>query len=72
MADINIPEVIKYHHTHGKIGTITMYIFSQNKGIVEVGEGGVISSFREKAEIDGNLINIGFMVLEPEIFNYIQ
>ncbi len=72
VADVNIPEVIDYHKSHGKYGTISMYNFSQSKGVVEVGDDGVIAAFREKSDTDGDLINIGFMVLEPEVFDYIN
>lgn len=72
VADVRIPEVIKYHESHGKYGTISMYNFSQSKGVVEVGSNGLIEAFREKSDTDGNLINIGFMILEPEVFDYIH
>jgi len=72
VGDINIAELLKFHHSHGKIGTISMYIFGQNKGVVDVGENGTIKAFREKSDIDGDLINIGFMVFKPEIFDYIE
>lgn len=72
VADINIPEVIEQHRERGKYGTISMYNFSQSKGVVEVAQDGTIKSFREKSNKDGDLINIGFMVLEPEIFGYIH
>ena len=29
-------------------------------------------SFREKSDFDGDLINIGYMVFEPAIFDYID
>jgi glucose-1-phosphate cytidylyltransferase len=48
-----------------------MYNFGQNKGVVEVGTNGVIEAFREKSDTDGDLINIGFMVFEPQIFDCI-
>ena len=72
VADVNIPEIIDYHHSHGKIGTISMYNFGQNKGVVEVGNNGIIEAFREKSDMDGDLINIGFMVFEPGVFDYID
>lgn len=72
VADINIKEVLEFHKLHGKIGTISTYNFGQNKGVVEVNGNGVIVEFREKSDIDGDLINIGFMVLEPKIFDYIH
>ena len=49
-----------------------MYNFGQNKGVVEFEHDGTISSFREKSNIDGDLINIGFMVFQPEIFDLIE
>ena len=71
VGDINIPELFEFHRSHGKIGTISMYNFGQNKGVVEIGHNDVIDAFREKSDMDGDLINIGFMVFEPELFHYI-
>ena len=72
VGDINIKEVVEWHKKHGKIGTMSMYNFGQNKGVVEVGKDGLIEAFREKSKADGDLINIGFMVMEPKIFDYIE
>lgn len=72
VGDIDIKEVLRFHQEHGKIGTLTMYNFGQNKGVLEAGKDGSISAFREKSDFDGDLINIGFMVFEPKIFDYID
>ena len=72
VGDINIAKLLDFHHSHGKIGTMSMYNFGQNKGVVEVGENGVIKAFREKSDLDGDLINIGFMVFKPQIFDFIE
>lgn len=72
VGDINIPELLEFHRVHGKIGTMSMYNFGQNKGVVDVAAGGEIQAFREKSDLDGDLINIGFMVFEPKIFDYID
>lgn len=71
VGDINIPELLSYHRKHGKTGTISLYNFGQNKGVVDVGEDGNIMAFREKSDYDGDLINIGYMVFEPEVFDCI-
>ncbi|MBR0216464.1 MAG: glucose-1-phosphate cytidylyltransferase, partial [Clostridia bacterium] len=42
------------------------------KGVLEVNDEGQITSFREKEDRDASLINGGFMVFEPEIFNYLD
>ena len=72
VGDVNISELLDYHKKHGKIGTMSMYNFGQSKGVVDIGKDGNIKSFREKADFDGDLINIGYMVFEPSIFNYIE
>ena len=41
-------------------------------GVLDVDEHNSIKRFTEKAKEDGGWINGGFMVLEPEIFNYLN
>lgn len=72
VGDINIDSLVKYHRKHGKIGTMTMYNFGQTKGIVDRGDDGIITAFREKSDFDGDMINIGYMLFEPSIFEYIE
>lgn len=72
VGDINIKELLEFHKAHGKIGTMSMYNFGQNKGVVEIENDGTIAAFREKSDLDGDLINIGFMVFEPALFDYIE
>ena len=71
VGDINIKELLKFHQSHGKIGTVSVYNFGQNKGVLEL-DGDKVEAFREKSNLDGDLINIGFMVLNPEFFNLID
>ena len=72
VGDINIDELLLYHKEHGKIGTMSMYNFGQTKGIVDVGADGNVKAFREKSDFDGELINIGYMVFESALFDYIE
>ncbi len=72
VGDINIGEVLEYHKKMGKIGTVSVYNFGQNKGVLEIGKNGTVDAFREKSDLDGDLINIGFFVFEPELFDYIE
>lgn len=71
VGDIDINALIECHKKSGKIVTISVYNFGQSKGVVDVAKDGTVKSFREKSDTDGDLINIGFMVVEPEIFNRI-
>lgn len=72
VGDINIKELLEFHKAHNRIGTISLFNFGQNKGVVEPGENGAVEVFREKSDFDGDLINIGFMVFEQGVFDYIN
>lgn len=72
VSNIDINMLLKYHKNQGKIGTMSVYNFGQSKGVVDVSIEGNIKAFREKSNFDGNLINIGFMIFEPDIFDYIE
>jgi glucose-1-phosphate cytidylyltransferase len=72
VGDVNIPGLIEYHMKHGKVGTISVYNFGQNKGVLDIAKNGKVNAFREKSDLDGDLINIGFMVMNPEIFDRID
>ena len=72
VGDINVKELVEYHQKQGKIGTVSVYNFGQNKGVLEIAKDGTVEAFREKSDLDGDLINIGYMVFEPEIFDYID
>ena len=72
VGDINIKELLDYHKSHEKIGTVSVYNFGQNKGVLEIGANGMVDDFREKSDFDGDLINIGFFVFEPQVFDYIE
>lgn len=72
VGDINVKELLKFHKSHGKIGTLSVYNFGQNKGVLDLDKDGTVKAFREKSDLDGDLINIGFMVMEPAIFDYID
>ena len=67
VGNINIRELLEFHNSHNKIGTMSMYNFGQNKGVVEVSRDGIVTAFREKSDLDGDLINIGFMVFEARL-----
>ena len=72
VGNVNMEELLTYNKKNRKTGTISVCNFSQNKGILEIGNNGEVNAFREKSELDSDLINIGFMVMEPQIFNYID
>lgn len=72
VGDINLKELLRSHKQSGKLGTMTVYNFGQSKGVIELNDDGSVNSFREKSDFDGDLINIGFMIMEPKIFDFID
>lgn len=72
VSDINIAELVAFHKSHGKVATLTAANIEQRFGVLEITEDGTIGAFREKSEADSSRINVGYMVLEPQIFDYIK
>ena len=71
VSDVNIRELLDFHKSHGKMVTMSAYNAGQRFGILDINANGQIKEFREKAKNDGNLINIGYMVCNPEFIDLI-
>ena len=72
VCDVDINKLISFHKEHGKIATLTAVMQDQSKGVLDIGGDNAVKSFREKKVADGSPINAGFMVLNPEIYDYIK
>lgn len=72
VCDVNIRELLEYHNAHGKIATLTAVMLEQQKGILDIGGDNAVKNFREKSNLDSVPINAGYMVLNPEIFGYLE
>lgn len=72
VSDVNIRKLLEFHKKHGKIATMTAVTVGQQFGVLEIEQDGRISQFREKDSADGGVINAGYMVMEPAIFDYIE
>ena len=71
VSDVNVNDVIKFHESHGKICTITAVQPEGRFGALSL-DGDKVLSFREKSKSDVPFINGGYMVMRPEIFDYIE
>ena len=71
VADINLQELIEFHKSHGKIGTVTGVSPSSRFGELVVAEDQV-KKFSEKPHIKDSFINGGFFVFDKRIFNYLE
>lgn len=67
----DIRELVRFHKSHGKMATLTAILPSGRFGILDIHEDNKIKRFAEKHKEDSGWVNGGFMVLEPEILDYI-
>lgn len=72
VCDVNITELVKFHESHGKKLTMTAIQPGGKFGALSIDEHNIINSFVEKAKEDGGWINGGYMVVNPEVIDYID
>lgn len=73
VSDIDINDLVRFHKEKGQIATLTAVHVGQRFGVLDIDRNDrTIRAFREKSSADGSRISAGFMVLEPEIFDYIE
>lgn len=72
VCDVDMNKLVAFHESHGKLATLTSVRIEQQKGILDIGGDNAVRSFREKNNMDGALINAGYMVLQPEVFDMIE
>jgi glucose-1-phosphate cytidylyltransferase len=71
IGDINIPELLSFHESHGKIATVTGVHATPRFGEIHHDSGRVLS-FSEKPQNGDTLINGGFFVFNRGIFKYLS
>lgn len=72
VSNVNINGLVEFHKSHGKIATITAIQPGSRFGMLDIDHEERINSFKEKSKEDGGWINGGFMILNPEIIDYID
>jgi len=70
VADVDLPQLVKFHEAHGRLATVTAVHPAARFGRLEM-EGEMVKRFDEKPRMMEGWINGGFFVLEPGIFDYI-
>lgn len=72
VCDVDMHKLLEFHKKHGKIATLTAVLQDQQKGILNIGGDNAVKSFREKSINDSAPINAGYMVLNSDIFDYLD
>ncbi|MEY8544064.1 glucose-1-phosphate cytidylyltransferase [Dubosiella newyorkensis] len=72
VADVDLLDLIDFHKKGNRLATITAVQPGGRFGVLDLAKDGQIKRFREKSVEDGGWINGGFMVLEPQVLDYID
>jgi glucose-1-phosphate cytidylyltransferase len=71
VSDINVRDLVDFHKSHGKIGTVTTVRPISRFGMLELEAGSRVQKFTEKPTTDG-WMSAGFFVLNPDVFDYLD
>ena len=71
VADMDLESLLAFHRRQGKFATVTAVRPSSRYGELGIENGGV-TLFREKPQVNDGWINGGFLVLEPQVFDFIE
>lgn len=71
VGNVDIRELLEFHHSHGKIGTLTGVSPPSRFGELTV-TGDTITSFKEKPKDLDGIINGGFFVFNRQFFDYLS
>lgn len=72
VANVDIDKLVAFHKAHGKAVTMTMVNPHTTFGHLNYDPDGTVLGFEEKPGSSPNLINGGFFVLEPRVFDIIE
>ena len=67
VSDVNITNLLKFHKNHGKLITMTSVQPEGRFGSLILNGNNEVIKFQEKIKGDGNWINAGFFVCEPDV-----
>ena len=71
LADVSVSNLLTTHSQSGAAVTMTVFRPENRFGVVQLDDSSRVVSFKEKPRMS-DLINIGFFVCGPEIWNYLK
>ena len=71
VSTVDLKTALDFHRSHGCMVTITAVHPPARFGGLDL-EGDIVCNFFEKSQIREGWINGGFMIFEPQVFNYIE
>lgn len=71
LSSVDIPKLLEFHRSHGKLATVTAVQPPSKFGVLQL-DGDEVRRFNEKPADVSTYINGGFFVLEPEAIDYVE
>jgi glucose-1-phosphate cytidylyltransferase len=71
VCDVDFTELLRFHRAHNVVATVTAVRPPARFGGL-IFDGDIVKEFTEKPQIGEGWINGGFMVFEPQIFDYLD
>ncbi len=71
VANVNIKDLVAFHHSHGKLATITAVRPPSRFGELVI-ENNLVSNFKEKPQVSEGWINGGYFVLHRKVLDLIE
>jgi glucose-1-phosphate cytidylyltransferase len=71
VSTVDLPALLEFHRSHGKLATVTAVRPAARFGRIEM-DGDKVVEFSEKPQLGEGWINGAFFALEPGIFDYIE
>jgi glucose-1-phosphate cytidylyltransferase len=68
LSDVNVPELVAFHKSHGKSATLTTVRPTSRFGVVDLDNNGSVAKFAEKPQTDG-WVSAGFFLFNRRIFD---
>lgn len=71
VADVDVRALVEFHHSHGRLATVTAVRPPGRFGEIDL-DGRRVVSFNEKPTVSRGRINGGFMILERAVFDRLR
>jgi glucose-1-phosphate cytidylyltransferase len=71
VSDIDLKDLLRFHKSHGRIATVSAVRPPARFGEL-IFDGDLVANFTEKPQVGEGWINGGFLVFEPNIFDYLH
>jgi glucose-1-phosphate cytidylyltransferase len=71
LSDVDLDALVSFHHSHGKVGTLTGFHPHSKYGVVKTDESGIVTYFQEKP-LMSDFTSGGFFVFNRRLFDYLD